>query len=42
MAASYFPRSDSGLVVWLQNFQSALPLQAKALGLLSPDSGGRE
>ncbi|HNF99623.1 MAG TPA: hypothetical protein PKL17_19835 [Pseudomonadota bacterium] len=33
MAASYFPRSDSGLVVWLQNFQSALPLQAKALGL---------
>lgn len=34
MAASYFPRSDSGLLVWLQNFQTALPAQAKALGVL--------
>ncbi len=33
MAASYFPRSDSGLLLWLQNFQTALPLQAKALGV---------
>lgn len=33
MAASYFPRSDAGLLVWLANFQTALPTQAKALGL---------
>ena len=33
MAASYFPRSDAGLLVWLGNFQTALPTQAKAHGL---------
>lgn len=33
MAAGYFPRSDAGLLVWLQNFQAVLPDQAKALGI---------
>ena len=37
MAASYFPRSDAGLLVWLGNFQTALPVQAKALGLAPSD-----
>lgn len=33
MSARYFPRSDAGLLVWLGNFQTALPTQAKAHGL---------
>ena len=33
MAASYFPRSDAGLVVWITNLLTALPAQAKALGM---------
>lgn len=33
MAASYFPRSDAGLLVWLANLQATLPTQAKTLGL---------
>jgi len=33
MSARFFPRSDAGLLVWLANFQSTLPAQAKALGL---------
>jgi hypothetical protein len=33
MAASFIPRSDSGLLVWLGNFQNTLPIQAKALAV---------
>jgi hypothetical protein len=33
MAARYFPRSDSQLLVWLGNFQSVLPAKGEALGL---------
>ena len=38
MAASYFPRSDAGLLVWLGNLQATLPTQAKALGLTPADT----
>ena len=33
MAARYLPRSDAGLVVWITNLLTALPAQAKALGM---------
>lgn len=33
MAATYIPRSDSGLLIWLGNFQNTLPTQAKALSV---------
>lgn len=33
MAASYLPRNDSALLLWLNNFQIALPIQAKALSV---------
>lgn len=33
MAATYFPRSDSGLLIWLGNFQNTLATQAKALSV---------
>ena len=38
MAASYFPRSDAGLLVWLANLQATLPTQAKTLGLTSAET----
>lgn len=37
MAASYIPRGDAGLLVWLANFQTALPVQAKALGVTTTE-----
>lgn len=33
MTASYIPRGDSERVVWLGNFVTALPVQAKSLGV---------
>lgn len=33
MSATYMPRSDAELVVWLGNYQTALPVQAKGLGM---------
>ena len=39
MAASYFPRSDSGLVVWLQNFSKCTAFAGQsAWGLRLPKS----
>lgn len=40
MAATYFPRSDAQLLVWLGNFQTVLPAQAKALGLADAEVKG--
>lgn len=33
MVASYLPRNDSALVLWLNNFVTVLPAQAKALSV---------
>lgn len=40
MAATYFPRNDAQLVVWLGNFQTVFPGQAKALGLSDAEVKG--
>lgn len=33
MTASYLPRNDSALLLWLNNYQTALPIQGKALSV---------
>lgn len=40
MSASYFPRNDAELLLWLTNFQTALPVQAKALAVPDPEVAG--
>jgi hypothetical protein len=37
VAATYLPRSDSSLLIWLGNFQNTLPAQAKALSINSAE-----
>src|SRR5437016_2097606 len=37
MAASYFPRSDAELLVWLGNLQNVLPTEAKALAVAAAE-----
>jgi len=37
VAASYLPRSDSSLLIWLGNFQNTLATQAKALSVATSE-----